>query len=99
MTNRRSETDSLERLLARLMLAGVTFSALALLIGLALWLAGPRTTRLLEVGLIALMATPMLRVAVSFVESIRTRDWFFVAATLAVVMLLASTVILSFRVG
>jgi uncharacterized membrane protein len=51
------------------------------------------------VGLIALMATPMLRVAVSFVESIRTRDWFFVAATLAVVMLLASTVILSFRVG
>jgi uncharacterized membrane protein len=99
VNTRTVSVSALERLLARLMLAGVTLSAIALAAGLAMWLAGRQTTRLLDAGLIALMGTPVLRVAMSFVESIRMRDWFFVAATLAVLMLLATTLILSYRLG
>lgn len=96
MNNDQARISTLESILARLMLAGVTLSAISLAAGLALWLAG-RTTRLLDVGLIALLATPMLRVVVSFLEAIRMRDWFFVGATLTVVLLLSASVVLSFR--
>jgi uncharacterized membrane protein len=87
----------LETLLGRLMLAGVILSAVSLAIGLARWLAGGEGTRLLDFGLITLLATPMLRVAVSFLEAIRLRDWFFVGATLTVLLLLSASVAMSFR--
>jgi uncharacterized membrane protein len=96
VNNNQAQILKLETLLARLMLAGVAFSALSLAAGLVLWLAG-RQTRLLDVGLIALLVTPMLRVAVSFFEAIRMRDWFFVGATLTVVVLLSASLVLSFR--
>jgi Protein of unknown function (DUF1634) len=96
VNNNQAQILKLETLLARLMLAGVAFSALSLAAGLVLWLAG-RQTRLLDVGLIALLVTPMLRVAVSFLEAIRMRDWFFVGATLTVVVLLSASLVLSFR--
>lgn len=96
MNNNQAQILNLETVLARLMLAGVAFSALSLAAGLVLWLAG-RQTRLLDVGLIALLVTPMLRVAVSFLEAIRMRDWFFVGATLTVVVLLSASLVLSFR--
>jgi uncharacterized membrane protein len=96
VTNNQAQILKLETVLARLMLAGVAFSALSLAAGLVLWLAG-RQTRLLDVGLIALLVTPMLRVAVSFLEAIRMRDWFFVGATLTVVVLLSASLVLSFR--
>jgi hypothetical protein len=92
-----AQVSALESLLARLMLAGVTLSAISLAAGLALWLSGSQTTRLLDAGLITLLATPMLRVAVSFLEALRMRDWFFVGATLTVVLLLSASLILSFR--
>lgn len=97
MNNDLARISTLESILARLMLAGVTLSAISLAAGLALWLAGRHTTRLLDVGLIALLATPMLRVAVSFLEAMRMRDWFFVGATLTVVLLLSASLVLSFR--
>lgn len=96
MNNNQAQILNLETVLARLMLAGVAFSALSLAAGLVLWLAG-RQTRLLDVGLIALLVTPMLRVAVSFLEALRIRDWFFVGATLTVVVLLSASLVLSFR--
>jgi uncharacterized membrane protein len=96
VNNNQAQILNLETVLARLMLAGVAFSALSLAAGLVLWLAG-RQTRLLDVGLIALLVTPMLRVAVSFLEAIRMRDWFFVGATLTVVVLLSASLVLSFR--
>ena len=96
MNNDQARISTLESILARLMLAGVTLSAISLAAGLALWLSG-RTTRLLDVGLITLLATPMLRVAVSLLEAIRMRDWFFVGATLTVVLLLSASLVLSFR--
>jgi uncharacterized membrane protein len=97
MNERMSQISALENLLARMMLGGVTISAIALTTGLALWLAGQQATRLLDVGLIALIATPLLRVVVSLLEAIRMRDWLFVMATVAVVMLLSTTIMLSFR--
>ena len=93
---RDEELQGLERLLAHLMLRGVQVSAACLLLGLALWLADARVfdaSRLLTVGLIALMATPMLRVAVSVAEAIRLRDWFFIVTTAAVAVLLSISVV------
>jgi uncharacterized membrane protein len=84
----------LETILGRLMLGGVICSALLLLCGLAMFLAGAShsaTAVVLTAGLFVLMATPVLRVGVTVVESVRTRDWFFVSTTIAVVVLLGLT--------
>jgi uncharacterized membrane protein len=62
------------------------------------WLAaGPSTwsNGALTLGLIVLMATPILRVIVSLVAYVRMRDWFFVLTTVAVFVLLAITVFLA----
>jgi uncharacterized protein DUF1634 len=91
------EFATLESGLARLMLLGVIGSAVCLAAGLALWLTGNASTILLRIGLVTLLATPMLRVAVSLVEALKLRDWFFVATTLMVAMLLMVTLLLSFR--
>ena len=88
----------LEALLGRLMLAGVITSAVSLGIGVVLFLsghAGQATAYMLMLGLLVLMATPMLRVAVAVIESIRMQDWFFIATTLAVLLLLSLTLILA----
>ena len=85
---------TLERVLSRLMLAGVLTSAVCLLAGLAVFLlggSGRLATLILTAGLFVLMGTPVMRVAVSVLESIRMRDWFFVTTTLAVMVLLALT--------
>ena len=92
---READVQRLERLLAALMLRGVQFSAACLVLGLGLWLADggpPHAMWLLTTGLIALMATPMLRVGVSVAEAIRLRDWFFVVTTAAVALLLSLSV-------
>ena len=94
MTIDDSPFVALEALLGRLMLAGVICSASSLLIGLARFLggAGPRATAIaLAFGLVVLMATPVMRVAVSVVESLRTGDWFFISTTIAVMVLLGLT--------
>ena len=94
MTADDSPFAALEALLSRLMLAGVICSASSLLIGLLMFLggAGPRATAIaLAFGLIVLMATPVMRVAVSVLESLRTGDWFFVSTTIAVMVLLGLT--------
>jgi uncharacterized membrane protein len=91
----------LERLLGRLMLAGVTSSAACLLLGLVLFLTGaaPAATIVITVGLVTLMATPALRVFVAVVESVRMRDWFFLASTLSVVAMLGLTLMWALRAG
>jgi uncharacterized membrane protein len=92
-------TDPLARLeqhVGRLFTLGVSMSAASLAIGLALFLVAPDTPatgRLLNAGLLILMATPMMRVALSVVEYIRMGDWFFASTTLAVLAELAVTVL------
>ena len=93
--------SALERLLGRLMLAGVTSSAACLLMGLVLFLTGAAmaATVVMTIGLVILMATPVLRVLVAVVESFRLHDWFFLASTLSVVVLLGLTLMWSLRGG
>jgi uncharacterized membrane protein len=94
MTADDSPFVALEALLSRLMLAGVICSASSLLIGLAMFLGGlgNRAPAIaLAFGLVVLMATPVMRVAVSVVESLRTGDWFFISTTIAVMVLLGLT--------
>ena len=97
---RDDEVLALERLLAHLMLRGVQVSAACLLLGLVLWFADARAVDpgwLLTIGLITLMATPMLRVAVSVAEAIRLRDWFFILTTGVVGLLLSISVVYALR--
>lgn len=88
----------LEITLGRLLQAGVTLAAVFLAAGLILSMVrGPSgfADVALTLGLIVLMATPILRVAVSLVAYIRMRDWFFVMTTIMVFVLLAATVALA----
>lgn len=84
----------LELRLGRLLFAGVMSSALCLAAGLALWVAGGHSAAanaILTAGLVILMMTPIARVVTSLVVYVRMRDWFFVATTILVfVVLLAA---------
>jgi Protein of unknown function (DUF1634). len=97
----RGTPESLERLehhLGRLLVAGVIASAVLLAAGLALWLtqpAGAAAVWLLNAGLIVLMATPIMRVILSFAEYVRMRDWLFVATTIVVLAELTLTVVVA----
>ena len=94
----RSSDDSLLQLeltLGRLLQAGVVASAICLAAGLIAWMARGASgfaDATLTLGLVLLMATPIMRVAVSLVVYIRMRDWFFVMTTVVVFVLLAVTV-------
>jgi uncharacterized membrane protein len=90
--------SDLEKLLGRLMLAGVTLSAVCLAIGLVLYLGladVSHATAVVTFGLIVLMLTPGLRVTVAVIEAVRMHDWFFVATTGAVIFLLGLTMTLA----
>jgi uncharacterized membrane protein len=90
----------LERQVGRLLVGGVIVSAVLLSGGLLLWLVEPHGAlglALLNAGLIALMATPILRVVVSFAEYVRMRDWFFAAMTIAVLAELMLTLFVALR--
>ena len=90
--------DRLELGLGRLLQAGVLTSAACLAVGLIGWMAagpGAWSNGALTLGLLVLMATPILRVLVSLVVYVRMRDWFFVLTTVAVFVLLAITVALA----
>jgi uncharacterized membrane protein len=85
----------LEDLLGRVLVAGVVTSATILAIGLVIELTPYNAHPVLQLGLILLMATPILRVAVSLVEYLRMRDWFFSATTAAVLVVLLTSVVLA----
>jgi uncharacterized membrane protein len=100
VTQRSGSLGDLERQLGRLLVGGVIVSAVLLTGGLALWLMdsdGAVAVALLNAGLLALMATPILRVVVSFAEYVRMRDWFFAAMTIAVLAELTLTLLVAFR--
>lgn len=90
--------DALERRLGQLLQAGVVTAALCLAFGLVAWMIAGATalsSAALTIGLLTLMATPILRVVVSLAAYVRMRDWFFVLTTVAVFVLLAITVTLA----
>jgi uncharacterized membrane protein len=100
MTSPSVSSAWLETLLAGLLFAGGIASAVLLMAGLGLWFAGAwhdTSELLLNLGLITLMATPVLRVLVSVAEYVRERDWWFVLATMAVLATLGVTIWIAFR--
>lgn len=99
MKTRRANALALEKLLSTLMLVGVTVTAISLIAGLVFWLIHrdtPAGTWLLRFGLMALMATPILRIALAVAESIRLKDSFFTATTAVVLLLLMLTLAKAF---
>ena len=95
------DSPSLGRLevrLGHLLVTGVIASASLLAIGLALWLSGSHMNAsvwLLNAGLIALMATPILRVLVSLGEYMAMKQWFFAGVTVLVLLELTVTVLVA----
>jgi uncharacterized membrane protein len=90
--------DRLEQRLGVLLKTGVLSSAACLAFGLIAWFAVGQTAvsaAALTVGLMLLMATPIMRVVVSLVAYLRMRDWFFVGTTVTVFILLAITVVIA----
>jgi uncharacterized membrane protein len=99
--NATSESlNRLEHHLGRLFVLGLSLSAAALVCGLVmfLWMPdAPLKTWFLNAGLVILMATPILRVIVSVIEYVKMGDWFFVIATVVVLLELSVTMIYAFR--
>jgi uncharacterized membrane protein len=92
----RADDAAIERLevqVGRLLQAGVTLATGCLAIGLTLWLTlgpGRASTVTLTTGLVVLMLTPLARVLASLVAYVRLRDWFFVATTVLVFVVLVT---------
>jgi uncharacterized membrane protein len=90
----------LERALARILGGGTVLSATLLGAGLLLELAGAASgfaVRLTGLGLVILMATPLVRVAASVVEYLLARDWLFAALTATVLLTLLASVVVAMR--
>jgi hypothetical protein len=79
--------------------AAVTTSTALLALGLAVWvLRGPAAAdALLDAGLIALMLTPVLRLATTLAADIRRGDTVAAATTIAVFVILAIGLALALR--
>ncbi len=76
----------------------MTISAILLAAGVVLWLFHPNQTVamwLLNAGLIVLMATPIMRVVVSFAEYVSLGQWFFASVTVVVLAELTVTVLVA----
>lgn len=83
---------------ARLLSAGVAASAACLATGLGLWalaLAPRASHALLTAGLVLLMASPAVRVALAVTEAVRARDRVYIASSIGVAVVLAATVALA----
>ncbi len=86
----------MERWIGRVLLAAVIGAAACLIAGLAFWImAPPHGLTLMNAGLIVLMATPALRVALAIVENARARDWTFTAAAAVVLAILIAAILYS----
>ncbi len=93
-------TDRLERLLGRILTAGVLASTGLLASGLLLQLLGVQpgaASALTQAGLVVLMATPVARVVVSVIEYALERDWLFITLTTTVLIILMASLAVSMR--
>jgi uncharacterized membrane protein len=84
----------LERIIGYVLRVGVATSTVSLAVGLLLSFVGtPAATLFLQIGIIALLATPVARVCVSIAEYMADRDWTFALMTLIVLAELAGGLI------
>jgi hypothetical protein len=79
--------------------AAIAIATALLAAGLGTWLFGPRVAaeRVLEAGLLALMLTPVLRLATTLAGDLRRRDRVAVVTTLAVASVLGLSLYLALR--
>ena len=92
----RMSADRLERILGRVLGIGVAASTVFLAVGLVMtFTAGHNDVArvLLSAGIVVLLATPVVRVAVSSAGYARQHDWLFVGLTLVVLTELLSSII------
>jgi hypothetical protein len=71
-----------------------------LLVGMVLWLQAPLEDRAdmpLGMGLVLLMAAPVLKLLSVLIDEVRARDWRFALLGFAVLMLLGGSVMLAMR--
>ena len=91
-------SDEIEERLGRLLAVGTTFSTGLLAVSLALWLlAGERpfVDRIVNAGIVVLIATPVARVATSTAIYLMQRDWHMVLMTSLVLLSLALSVLVA----
>ena len=88
-------TSRLEGVISIVLRTGVVTSSVCLGVGLALSLigAGELSRLMLNVGVIVLLATPVVRVLVSIAEYVSERDWGFVMLTAVVLAELAASAV------
>jgi len=88
-------TSRLEGVISIVLRTGVVTSSVCLGAGLALSLIGADelSLLLLNVGVIVLLATPVVRVLVSIAEYVSERDWGFVMLTAVVLVELAASAV------
>ena len=100
MTETHHETPSkhepIELVLSRLLFVGAIIAACLLAAGIGAMLLGHSlvATRLITIGLLALMATPVIRVLTAGLIFIRERDWRFALFCLVVLCALAVGIVL-----
>ena len=88
-------TRRLEHVISIVLRTGVVTSSVCLGVGLALSLVGATSLAevLLNVGVIVLLVTPVVRVLVSITEYVSERDWAFVMLTAIVLAELAASAV------
>ncbi len=83
----KSADPQLELQIGRVLRLGVATSTVCIAVGLAMGLLDPHgSPRLLEAGILVLIATPAARVMLSIVEYAIARDWTFVVITSIVLL-------------
>ena len=94
------ELSRLERRIGLILRLGVGLSAGLLAVGLVLWLVEAQAApRLLNAGLIVLMAVPISRILASFADALSRRDRLLAWATGIVLAILAFTIAYSLWVA
>ena len=95
--NEPASVPRLERLIGRVLQAGIITSTVCFIVGLVLSISGATAAAsiLLNAGVVVLLATPVTRVLVSIVEYVNQRDWMFVTLTAVVLAELVASVILA----
>jgi Protein of unknown function (DUF1634). len=86
------DLSGLERIISRVLRTGVTASTACFAAGLALWIARlPFAVQMLDAGIIVLMAVPVTRILMSFVDAVHRRDRLLGWATAVVLVVLVLT--------
>jgi uncharacterized membrane protein len=92
--------NDLEKTLGRVLGTGVRISTIALVAGLAaIAVSGAHilAIRLLTIGMLILIGTPLARVAVSSLAYARRREWMFMVLTLIVLAELVASIVAAVR--